>query len=365
MKPARGPEKPPPLASYSVREVLQRAEQHPDHGSGLDQSRDGPGHAGSDWLPGRESPPTIGRMLRSNSVLIIGSGLLGVSVVAIVGLATGFLPGPYPVSSGPSANGLAASMASPPEPRKPASSLPSDLLPSRMPELAPQAARTPNERSSTARTSNLSVRLETSNNQLTAGRGETAWPITVAGDTGSLAGSKIRIFGLPAGVRLSSGAAAPDGSWIMDVDAGRELKLTPPPAAANATLKIMIAAADGKELASVDKVFKISPPTELVPEPSTAAAKNYSEDKARDLRLQGEAQLAVGDVSGARMFFKRAADGGDAQAAVSMGATYDPKLFETLKVQGMVPDRELARKWYQRAVDLGSKDAFERIQALK
>lgn len=330
----------------------------------MGHSHDGPGHTGSEWLPGRESTPAIGRILQSNSMLIIGSGLLGVAVVAILGLATGFLPGLNQASSGPSVNRLTSSTGSQPEPRKPALSLPSDLLPSRMPELAPQVARPATERS-VALSGNLSVRLETSNNQLTAGRGETAWPITVAGDTGLLAGSTIRITGLPVGVRLNSGTAGPDGAWILDVDAARELKLTPPPAAANATLKIMIAAADGKELASVDKAFKISPPAELVPEPTTAVAKNYSEEKARDLRLQGEAQLAVGDVSGARMFFKRAADGGDAQAAVSMGATYDPKLFETLKVQGMVPDRELARKWYQRAVDLGSKDAFERIQALK
>ena len=67
---------------------------------------------------------------------------------------------------------------------------------------------------------------------------------------------------------------------------------------------------------------------------------------------------------GARMFFKKAADAGDAQAAVAMGATYDPNLFASLKVQGMRPDVQLARQWYERAVNLGSKDARDRLDSL-
>ena len=65
------------------------------------------------------------------------------------------------------------------------------------------------------------------------------------------------------------------------------------------------------------------------------------------------------------MFFKKAADAGDAQAANAMGATYDPDLFNTLQVRGMRPDVELARQWYMRAMDLGSKDSIERLERLK
>ena len=94
------------------------------------------------------------------------------------------------------------------------------------------------------------------------------------------------------------------------------------------------------------------------------AGKNDDEDRARSLFVQGEARLAEGDVMGARMFFKKGAEAGDAQSAIAMGATYDPTLFAALKVQGMRPDIELARQWYQKAVNLGSKDARDRLDKL-
>jgi hypothetical protein len=93
--------------------------------------------------------------------------------------------------------------------------------------------------------------------------------------------------------------------------------------------------------------------------------KGELEEKVRALLEQGEAHLTVGDVIGARMFFKKAADAGDAQAAIAMGATYDPELFATLKVRGMTPDADAARRWYQRAIELGSKDAYDRLERLK
>ena len=96
----------------------------------------------------------------------------------------------------------------------------------------------------------------------------------------------------------------------------------------------------------------------------TSAGKNDDEDRARNLFVQGEARLAEGDVIGARMFFKKGADAGDAQSAIAMGATYDPTLFSALKVQGMRPDIDLARQWYQKAINLGSKDARDRLDKL-
>jgi hypothetical protein len=212
------------------------------------------------------------------------------------------------------------------------------------------------------------VRLEAANIQIIAGAGQTPWPITIDAHGKSIVGGTIRVRGLPRGARLSSGTVGSDGSWVISATEAATLAITPPQGPASSKLTVTVEAADGTKLASIDTTFEISPvalDTGPIAEPGNALGKNHSEEKARDLRLQGEERLAVGDVSSARMFFKRAADGGDAQAAVSMGATYDPTLFAALKVHGMTPDREIARKWYQRAVDLGSKDAFERIQALK
>ena len=125
-------------------------------------------------------------------------------------------------------------------------------------------------------------------------------------------------------------------------------------------------AATASPTAPTQAVATLTPPAAADTEvdPSLLAGKDESEEKARSLFIQGEARLVDGDVIGARMFFKKAADAGDAKAAVAMGATYDPNLFSTLKVQGMRPDIQLAQKWYERAISLGSKDAHERLDAL-
>ena len=53
------------------------------------------------------------------------------------------------------------------------------------------------------------------------------------------------------------------------------------------------------------------------------------------------------------MFFQRAAEAGLANGALKMAATYDPAELDRLevKVQGAIPDRAEARKWYERARD--------------
>jgi TPR repeat protein len=65
------------------------------------------------------------------------------------------------------------------------------------------------------------------------------------------------------------------------------------------------------------------------------------------------------------MFFQRAAEAGLATAAVRMGATYDPtELTRANALSGVTPDRGEARKWYERARDLGARDAEERLLRL-
>ncbi len=68
---------------------------------------------------------------------------------------------------------------------------------------------------------------------------------------------------------------------------------------------------------------------------------------------RGDAMLAVGDVSGARLLFERAVSGGSAAAATALGRTYDPLVLETLSVRGLRPDAEVAASWYRRGIALG------------
>ena len=79
---------------------------------------------------------------------------------------------------------------------------------------------------------------------------------------------------------------------------------------------------------------------------------------------QGERQLQQGSVVLAREFFRRAADAGFAPAAIRLASTYDPGELSRLGAKGVVPDRAEAKKWYERARDLGAPEAEERLARL-
>jgi hypothetical protein len=72
------------------------------------------------------------------------------------------------------------------------------------------------------------------------------------------------------------------------------------------------------------------------------------------LLKQGEQLIAVGDMVTARTVLRRAAQAGNASAAMTLGATYDPNVLAKLGVVGVSADVEKARDWYQKAETLGS-----------
>jgi TPR repeat protein len=51
------------------------------------------------------------------------------------------------------------------------------------------------------------------------------------------------------------------------------------------------------------------------------------------------------------------AEAGDADAALALAATYDPRYLAQHKLIGIVGDEAKARAWYQRASELGSIEA--------
>ncbi len=55
---------------------------------------------------------------------------------------------------------------------------------------------------------------------------------------------------------------------------------------------------------------------------------------------------------------------GSGEAALALGATYDPNRLWSLGVFGMVGNAERARQWYLRAEQLGQPEAKERLRVL-
>ncbi len=97
---------------------------------------------------------------------------------------------------------------------------------------------------------------------------------------------------------------------------------------------------------------------------SVATAVPSAIGLAAMLVKRGQDFIANGDLGAARLVLRRAADGGDAQAALLLGSTYDPATFKHFKVIGLTPDPAQARAWYRRAVDLGSAEAVSRLEPL-
>jgi TPR repeat protein len=90
------------------------------------------------------------------------------------------------------------------------------------------------------------------------------------------------------------------------------------------------------------------------------------QDPAEIARLlqRGTDFLESGDIASARLLLRRPAEAGNAEAALALGSTYDPLVLQQLGVVGVAPDVALARQWYQKAADLGSGDARQRLANL-
>jgi hypothetical protein len=99
--------------------------------------------------------------------------------------------------------------------------------------------------------------------------------------------------------------------------------------------------------------------------PAGNALRALDSEEIKLLIKQGEQFVATGDLVTARTVLQRAAQAGDATAAVALGATYDPTVLTRLGVVGMGgADVEQARRWYQQAESLGSAEATKQLRVL-
>jgi hypothetical protein len=84
-------------------------------------------------------------------------------------------------------------------------------------------------------------------------------------------------------------------------------------------------------------------------------------DEIAALVKRGKDFVTNGDLVSARLLLQRAAEAGSAEAALVLGETFDPLVFQRLHVIGIEPDAASAQKWYQRAAELGSAAASQRL----
>ena len=97
---------------------------------------------------------------------------------------------------------------------------------------------------------------------------------------------------------------------------------------------------------------------------SALNAAPLSPDEAAALLKHGKELVALGKFRFARIVLEQAAEAKNASAAFALGQTYDP-LMERSPVRPDAPaDLAIARVWYEKAKDLGSSEAAQRLSQL-
>lgn len=208
----------------------------------------------------------------------------------------------------------------------------------------------------------------------------------------------LRIRGLPSTATLSEGHAIAAGAWAIPLSGLPRLKIaTPAGATGKSDVTISLVAIDGRILNEVKAILLIAPASALTPaatdvpqvganvaaltppgsESGPAASARLPlvppppdispEDRERALKLlqRGDQALDNGNVTVARLFYGQAAELDWGPAALALAMTYDPNELERWNVIGGIePDLEEARRWYERARELGTAEAVERLQRL-
>jgi hypothetical protein len=101
-------------------------------------------------------------------------------------------------------------------------------------------------------------------------------------------------------------------------------------------------------LATSQKAPPAHSPTSI--EPVTGV--RLSPIEIASLKARGDEFLNAGDITSARLFYQRAADGGDGSSAWRLGATLDPTFLSRAGIRGISGELDRALWWYQRAREL-------------
>jgi hypothetical protein len=187
-------------------------------------------------------------------------------------------------------------------------------------------------------------------------------PFSIAIDSVDMlpARSIIAIRAIPQGATFSQGRPYGTSEWSLTPDEIGDLRVhLPKDTTGGADLRIELMGADGTILASAATRLDIAqdPRSGLI-------LRSVESDRIDDLIKHGQKMVEVGYLAGARAYFKRAVEAGSGEAAVLLGATYDPAFIEKIGAQGIKPDLSEARAWYGRAKQLGVEDADAKLAEL-
>jgi TPR repeat protein len=98
---------------------------------------------------------------------------------------------------------------------------------------------------------------------------------------------------------------------------------------------------------------------------AASPARRLDADELAALMKRAKGLIAIGDIASARLLLERAADAQEASAALLLAQTYDPAVLGAQDTRSITPDPAAARTWYQKAAQLGSSDATQRLAQMQ
>jgi TPR repeat protein len=101
------------------------------------------------------------------------------------------------------------------------------------------------------------------------------------------------------------------------------------------------------------------------PPVAASPARRLEADELAALMKRAKGLIAIGDIASARLLLERAADAQEASAALLLAQTYDPVVLGAQDTRSITPDPAAARAWYQKAAQLGSSDATQRLAQMQ
>lgn len=219
---------------------------------------------------------------------------------------------------------------------------------------------------------------------------ESKLEISVAPEDAIPPRSVIVIRGVPPNLQLSGGRPFGPGVWVVPTAQIMSIKLQVPlEERVGGVLSVALTTLEGVSIAEARITLITTPPAQEnatkpasppggrddVPTAATEAkgqqdapAPKLTADAREQLLMlleKGKASFRDGNILHARQFYQRAAEKGLAEAALALAATYDPGELSRMKgLGGVIPDAALARKWYEKARQLGASEAAARLSGL-
>jgi len=196
------------------------------------------------------------------------------------------------------------------------------------------------------------------------------FPVRVGPPSSIPRDSFVKVRGLPPMAALSEGHTISPGSWAIALNALPNLKiLVPAGVTGSADIVVSLVGLDGSVLAEAKSTLVVrstaASAPKAPPERRDPGLTPQDRQRAQGFVTKGEELMAAGNVEAARLFYERAADLGLARGALALAATFDPDWLERRQVVGgLRPDPAAAKRWYERARELGADEAEEPLRRL-